>query len=265
MKISVIKSANEVVIGSWQITNEKLAKLMITINDAKNNLKKRRYTHWVKVSFNGVGSIELGDEPMCIGDYDEYPISPDTKVIIPIEDGGECHKQYVCSQLNTLRVLQHKTLTENEEIIMVYTEILDEQESRAGINEMLLNAMKKCLFEYQMKAYTDYANEPMDKACFNQRIEQISNILPDLEALLIREGEEEEAQEEIQAQMPEEVKEEVKPEIELSVFPVKEETWIYEAPAKEEGLEEAEIDRGACASNTEEEGVAEVKWVKLPR
>ena len=66
MRISVIKSANEVNIGPLQITNEKIAKMLITLNDMKNNLKKRRYTHWVKVGFQGLGSIELGDEPVCI-------------------------------------------------------------------------------------------------------------------------------------------------------------------------------------------------------
>ena len=188
MRISVIKSTNEVVIGSMQITNEKLAKFMITLNDIKNNLKKRRYTHWVRVSFDGLGTIEMGDEPMCIGDYDEYQIAPDTKVIIPVEDTGNAHKQYICSTLNTATLLQNKTLTENEAIIIVYTEILNEESNRSRINEMLLNAMKKCLFEYQMKVYTDYEGEEINKALLDKRINQILNILPDLERLIDQES-----------------------------------------------------------------------------
>lgn len=188
MRISVIKSANEVVIGSLQITNQKLAKFMITLNDIKNNLKRRRHTHWVKVSFEGLGSIEMGDEPMCIGDYDEYPIAPDTKVIIPIEDTGNAHKQYICSTLNTATLLQNKTLTENEEIIIVYTEIVDEESSHLAVNKMLLNAMKKCLFEYQMKVYIDYEGKALDKTLLDKRINQILNILPDLDRLIEQES-----------------------------------------------------------------------------
>lgn len=184
MRISVIKSANEVAIGSLQITNKKLAKLMIRMNDMKNNLRKRRQTHWVKVSFEGMGSVELGDEPICIGDYDEYPLAPEIKVIIPIEELEKTHKQYVCSTLNTPILLQNKTLTNNEEIIIIYTEILSDKGSNSAVNEMLLNAMKKCLFEYQMKVYSDYCNEPMDRQIFDKRIQQILNILPDLELLM---------------------------------------------------------------------------------
>lgn len=187
MRISVIKSANEVNIGPLQITNEKIAKMLITLNDMKNNLKKRRYTHWVKVGFQGLGSIELGDEPVCIGDYDEYPIAPDTKVIIPIGEEDKQHKQYVCSTLNTPILLQNKTLTENEEIIIVYTEELNENSSRSAVNEMLLNAMKKCLFEYQMKAYNDYQGVGMNREVLDRRINQILNILPDLERLITQE------------------------------------------------------------------------------
>ena len=186
MKISVIKSANEVNIGPLQITNEKIAKMLITLNDMKNNLKKRRYTHWVKVGFQGLGSIELGDEPVCIGDYDEYPIAPDTKVIIPIGEDKE-HKQYVCSTLNIPILLQNKTLTENEEIIIVYTEELNENSSRSAVNEMLLHAMKKCLFEYQMKAYNDYQGVGINRELLDKRINQILNILPDLERLITQE------------------------------------------------------------------------------
>lgn len=187
MRISVIKSANEVNIGPLQITNEKIAKMLITLNDMKNNLKKRRYTHWVKVGFQGLGSIELGDEPVCIGDYDEYPIAPDTKVIIPIGEEDKQHKQYVCSTLNTPILLQNKTLTENEEIIIVYTEELNENSSRSAVNEMLLHAMKKCLFEYQMKAYNDYQGVGMNREVLDRRINQILNILPDLERLITQE------------------------------------------------------------------------------
>lgn len=184
MKISIVKSANKVMIGSWQVTNQKLAQFMITLNDAKNNLKKRRYTHWVKVSFEGVGSIELGDEPMYIGDYDEYPISTELRMIIPVEDMEIPHKQYICSTLNTAVLFQNKTLTENEEIILVYTEIIHDRNNSRAINKMLLDRMKKILFEYQMKAYSDYENQGMDKTIFEKRVQQIFNILPDLEALI---------------------------------------------------------------------------------
>ncbi len=184
MNISVTKSANEVAIGSLQITNKNLAKLVIRMNDIKNNLKKRRHAHWVKVSFEGTGSIELGDEPMCIGDYDEYSLAPEIKVIIPIEQTGRTHKQYICNTLDTPILFQNKSLTKNEEIIILYTKILSDTDNGKVINKMLLSAMKKCLFEYQMKAYSDYSKEPMDRQVFEKRIQQIINILPELDVLM---------------------------------------------------------------------------------
>ncbi len=184
MNISVTKSANEVAIGSLQITNKNLAKLVIRINDIKNNLKKRRHAHWVKVSFKGTGSIELGDEPMCIGDYDEYSLAPEIKVIIPIEQTGGAQKQYICNTLNTPILFQNKSLTKNEKIIILYTKILSDTDNGKVINKMLLSAMKKCLFEYQMKAYSDYSKEPMDRQVFEKRIQQIINILPKLDVLI---------------------------------------------------------------------------------
>ena len=184
MNISVTKSANEVAIGSLQITNKNLAKLVIRMNDIKNNLKKRRHAHWVKVSFEGTGSIELGDEPMCIGDYDEYSLVPEIKVIVPIDQTGGPYKQYICNTLDTPILFQNKSLTKNEEIIILYTKILSDTDNGKAINKMLLSAMKKCLFEYQMKAYSDYSKEPMDRQVFEKRIQQIINILPKLDVLM---------------------------------------------------------------------------------
>ena len=184
MNISVTKSANEVAIGSLQITNKNLAKLVIRMNDIKNNLKKRRHAHWVKVSFEGKGSIELGDEPMCIGDYDEYSLVPEIKVIVPIDQTGGPYKQYICNTLDTPILFQNKSLTKNEEIIILYTKILSDTDNGKAINKMLLSAMKKCLFEYQMKAYSDYSKEPMDRQVFEKRIQQIINILPKLDVLM---------------------------------------------------------------------------------
>lgn len=184
MKISIIKSANEVVIGSKQVTNDKLARLIIGANDIKNNLKQKRHTHWVKVSFKGEGTIELGDETVYIGDYDEYPISPDTKMIVPVENTDKGNNQYVCSKLSVVTLLQNKALIEDEEIIIVYTRLENEEVASNKINTMLLQAMKKCLFQYQMKAYKDYEGEEINTVLFNERVEQIANILPVLETLI---------------------------------------------------------------------------------
>lgn len=184
MKISVIKSENEVIIGSKQVTNDKLARLIIRVNDIKNNLKQKRHTHWVKVSFKEEGTIELGDETMYIGDYDEYPISPDTKMIVPVEDTEVVSTQYVCSKLNAVTLLQNKTLTEDEEIIIVYTRLESEQVESDQVNTMILQTMKKCLFQYQIKAYNDYEGEKLNTVLFDKRVEQIANILPALEILI---------------------------------------------------------------------------------
>lgn len=258
MKISVIKSANEVVIGSLQITNQKLAKLMITLNDVKNNLKKRRHTHWVRVSFEGMGSIELGDEPMCIGDYDEYPISPDTRMLVPIETISENHRQYVCSTLNTPILLQNKTLTEKEEIIIVYTEVINEEACKNVVNEMLLEAMKKCLFGYQMKVYNDYAGEGVDKALFDKRIQQILNILPELEELIKQQSKDETVEMVVQKVVKEQ--EEMKWD-EESVLPyTKDEEEEIEIPQEETKNET--IDNTMCLYENRDDIDSELKGYK---
>lgn len=268
MKVSIIKSANEVVLGSWQITNQKLARFMMTINDIKNNLKKRRYTYWVKVSFEGEGIIEVGSEPMCIGDYDEYTLSSEMKVIIPVGDVEEAHKQYICSHLNVLTTIQSKTLSENEEIIIAYTEIIEEENKEDIITKQLLKHMKDCLFKYQMQAYMDYSNEPMDREVFDKRVSQILNILPQLDQFLIEEDTDELEQEIVHS---EEAVEETNAETHLLIPEVEvikmEELEDKNEEQKLSGLVlrtmEPDEDTLQIRENLMEGDSSQVKWIKL--
>ena len=52
------------------------------------------------------------------------------------------------------------------------------------VNTMILQTMKKCLFQYQIKAYNDYEGEKLNTVLFDKRVEQIANILPALEILI---------------------------------------------------------------------------------